>query len=52
MAIELKATRIKVNARSPELFKSNLYTYKDTGTVEKGALEPVWRALHGLDGGI
>ena len=49
MAIELKATRIKVNARSPELFKSNLYNYEDTGTVEKDAREPVWRVLRGLD---
>jgi NAD(P)-dependent dehydrogenase (short-subunit alcohol dehydrogenase family) len=50
MAIELKATGIKVNAASPGFTKTNLNNYAGTETVEEGAREAVRLALLGPDG--
>jgi NAD(P)-dependent dehydrogenase (short-subunit alcohol dehydrogenase family) len=50
MAIELEATRIKVNAVSPGFTKTALNGYEGTETVEEGAAEAVRVALLGPDG--
>jgi NAD(P)-dependent dehydrogenase (short-subunit alcohol dehydrogenase family) len=50
MAIELEATRIKVNAVSPGFTKTNLNNYAGIETVEEGAREAVRVALLGPDG--
>ncbi|MDP9149731.1 MAG: SDR family NAD(P)-dependent oxidoreductase [Myxococcota bacterium] len=50
MAIELEATKIKVNAVSPGFTKTALNGYEGTETVEEGAAEAVRVALLGPDG--
>ncbi len=50
IAIELEATRIKVNAVSPGFIKTNLNNYAGSGTLEEGAREPVRLALLGPEG--